>query len=469
MKYEKIYAIDTNIILDDARNFINLSDGGKNLIILPETVLDEVDIKKSGFDEINWQAREYTRISADEEMKGIRSFNQVKIVETHLLGVDILTISKDEYKADKVNTSGNIKNDRKILEVIQDLMQSPEYKDLIFISQDGMARKRSMSLGIRTEAMTLGGREIDYNFIKTVGVDEFPKDGEDIFTIYTKHKINYFNYVFVKDGQEKFACIQNNRIKYLEEDVLRKQEINPIGKEQLFYTNALLDDHYKIVVAEAKAGTGKTLLALSAAMKLVRDKTTQYNKIVYIRNSIESLQKGEDVGYLSGNDSKFEIYNFPLYDTLETIAEGMLKRSKENKPGKGNAETRKNGEAFSEELINEKVEQLVERYNVQTMWTGALRGRTIKNAIIVMDEVQNMSNSTGQLTLTRVDDTCRAFVLGSNRQIDNQYINKHTSALSTILSVTNETHPELNMFAVELVKVRRGEITEWAERIFSKE
>ncbi|MBP9616156.1 MAG: phosphate starvation-inducible protein PhoH, partial [Aliarcobacter sp.] len=68
MKFEKYYVLDTNILLEDATNIYKLSQEGKNLIVLPETVLDELDSKKSGFDEINFQAREFARILENSEI-----------------------------------------------------------------------------------------------------------------------------------------------------------------------------------------------------------------------------------------------------------------------------------------------------------------------------------------------------------------------------------------------------------------
>ena len=88
---------------------------------------------------------------------------------------------------------------------------------------------------------------------------------------------------------------------------------------------------------------------------------------------------------------------------------------------------------------------------------------------MIIDEAQNMANSTLQLILTRIDSSCKVIVLGSNRQIDNQYITKHTNGLSTLLKATKEEHEEINLFGVELKKVLRGPITAFAEKVFSKD
>ena len=78
MSFDKYYVLDTNILLEDARNIFKLSQDSKNLIILPETVLDEIDSKKSGFDEINFQAREFARILENSEIKSSLNSENLK-------------------------------------------------------------------------------------------------------------------------------------------------------------------------------------------------------------------------------------------------------------------------------------------------------------------------------------------------------------------------------------------------------
>jgi PhoH-like ATPase len=119
--------------------------------------------------------------------------------------------------------------------------------------------------------------------------------------------------------------------------------------------------------------------------------------------------------------------------------------------------------------VQEKIEKTIERYSIETMWVGELRGRTISDAVIIIDEAQNMSNKTMQMTLTRIDASCKVIVLGSNKQIDNFYINKHTNGLTTLLRATQDEYENVNMFSIQLNKVLRGPITEWAESIFSGE
>lgn len=476
-QYDKYYVIDTNIILQDAHSLITLSDSSQNLVIIPETVLDELDAKKSGFDEINYQAREFARLLSDAEVIDMHSvaddYKIIKIKINHGYNVRVDIISKEMYKVETSKTiASNILNDRKILEIAkfaQDHYLNDENRKsnkLEFLSLDIMARTRALSLNIPTT--TLRGKsddQFDYSFHKILEIDNDYSStyfsGKDIIEIDPEYKCYNFSYTFrLPSGREVLGAIHNGKIELIDEAEIRRQYVSPKNKEQLFFSNAIIDDRYQILVVDAKAGSGKTLLALSGAMKQVKKK--QYSKIIYIRNSIESLDKGEDIGYLSGNDEKFKIYNHPLMDSIEYIVRSEMKKTVNNKSGAKVSDVH-------QQAVQEKVEETVAKYGIETLWTGEARGRTITDAVIIIDEAQNMSNKTMQLMLTRIDSSCKVIVLGSNNQIDNFYINKHTNGLSTLLNSTQKEYSGIKMFSIQLNKVLRGPITEWAESIFTGE
>ena len=467
MNFEKYYLLDTNILLEDATNIFRLSDGSKNLIILSDTVLDELDSKKSGFDEINFQAREFARILENSKFISSEVFRDIKIIRVKIEGsfetiIDI--VSKDDYRVSSKNISLNILNDRKILELTQDIKE--HYKaDIMFLSMDIMARTRALSLDIKTDS--LHGKDnfdFDYNFIKYIDINfedlEF-LDNQEIIKYDKEHKENEYSYCFKirYSDQIVLASIQNKKIKILDEEEVRNQIITPLNKEQLFFSNAIINHFYNVLIVEAKAGSGKTLLALSGALKLVKQK--YFQKIIYIRNSIESLDKGEDVGYLPGLEEKFRIYNHPLMDSLDYIIRSEHKR-------KRNKRSEIPYTPLEDSEVNARVEQMISNYGIETMWVGEMRGRTLSNSFIIIDEAQNMSNKTMQMVLSRVDSSCKVVILGSNKQIDNFYVNKYTNALTTLLKSTQNDNNLVNIFAIKLEKVLRGPITEWAENIFSK-
>jgi hypothetical protein len=121
---------------------------------------------------------------------------------------------------------------------------------------------------------------------------------------------------------------------------------------------------------------------------------------------------------------------------------------------------------LEESEITARVDMLIKAYGIETMWVGEMRGRTLSNSFIIVDEAQNMSNKTMQMVLSRIDSSCKVVVLGSNKQIDNFYVNKYTNALTTLLKSTKNENPYVNLYAIKLKKVLRGPITQWAESIF---
>ena len=466
MSFEKIYVLDTNILLEDASNLFRLADDANNLIILPETVLDEIDTKKSGFDEINFQAREFARILENSNVIETKVDSGHKIVKVEIKGkreAIIEIISKDHYELDTKNVSLNIINDRKILEIAKFAQQYHNSSEITFLSLDIMARTRALSLDIPTDSLVGSNQEVfDYEYIKQIEIKfeqtEFLENAL-ITEFDSEYKPYNFSYCFKVKGSDQIilANIMNGRVVLLNEAEVRSQIVAPLNKEQLFFSNAILSHYFNVLIIEAKAGSGKTLLALSGALKLVRQK--EYQRIIYIRNSIESLDKGEDVGYLPGMEEKFAIYNHPLMDSLDYIVRTEYKKKRANK--------KEAYEELDDKEATARIDQLIENYSIETMWVGEMRGRTLSNAFVIIDEAQNMSNKTMQMVLSRIDSSCKVVVLGSNKQIDNFYVNKHTNALTTLLKSTKEQTDLVKIFAIKLQKVLRGPITEWAETIFS--
>lgn len=460
---KKCYSIDTNIILDNPSNIIKLYDNG-NTIIIPEVVIDELDNKKGGLDELGYHARQFARFLEEAEIISKEQKGDLLFIKTKIesLGIELYIVSKQEYKCESSKIALNILNDRKILEVTVDSQEF--FPDIIFISLDIMARTRALSLGINTETLKGKDQKLEFEFHKTVTVENVKtiKDGTDIYLVDPNYKPENYSYTLEDEttGQQRLFSVQNNHLFEVDESLLEKQSVKPINKEQKFFSNAILEDQANIILVDAKAGSGKTLLALSAAMRLVKLK--KYSKILYVRDSIESVDKGSEVGFLPGLAEKFAIYNHALYDSLKYIARNEIKKSKANTP-KSRSDAKE-----QEELITEKVDGYIKEYNIETGWPGEMRGRTFSDTIIIMDECQNMSGKTALLVISRIDKTCKLIAIGSNKQIDNMYTNKFINGLSTLLKASKDKHDEVTLFAGELNKVVRGPITEWAERIFEQ-
>lgn len=459
----KTFIIDTNVILDSVDNIYKLSDNGVNLIVIPEVVIDELDSKKSGFEEINFNARQFARLLEEGIITGNLPTGRLNGFYVKLSNptVNLLLLTKHSYECeDGKPVAVNIMNDRKILEVAKDYSQ--QYDNISqFISLDVMCRTRALTLGLNTDYLHGKDKALDFNFHKTVELDSIASvNNIDIFSVNPDHQPENYSYTLVEKetGRHFLGTTQNNKFVPLD-DKLNNRTIKALNKEQLFFLSALLDPHYNLVACEAKAGSGKTLLALTAAMDLVKAK--QFSRIIYIRNSIESTAKGEEVGFLPGLEEKFKIYNHPLYDTLRYIARTNLSKSNSNK-------SKANKTEVTDEAIEALVADYTAQFNIQTMWVGEMRGRTLSNAYVIVDEYQNCSSSTGQLILSRLDKDCKVVCIGSNRQIDNIYTNKYINALSGLLKAAKDSGHSINIFACELTKVLRGPLVEFAEKIYSK-
>jgi len=455
MNFEKIYVLDTNIILEDANQLIAIGQSGENLIVLPETVIDELDSKKSGFSEINFQAREFGRLLSEAEViktKKAGSKKDVTIMSVKVKDIFIDIVSFKDYGL--VDVDKSVINDRKIIKVAQfvtNYYEQPE--STILLSNDIMCRTRAISLNVKTEGQLRNKESLSNEFIKELTIDSSIFNSMEMKNIKeydSEYKIENYCYHFKStDGNEQLAYIVNEQINFIKEDELRKNIVKPLNVGQLFAMSGMLDERFAVCIIEALAGSGKTLLALAAGMKQVRQ--GKYDKIIYIRNSVESTDKAEEVGFLPGLEEKFKIYNYPLYDTLEFIAQKEMKK-KEN--------------VNIQDSIDSKVEEMITKYNIETMWNGSIRGRTISNAYVIVDEVQNFAKTSLQTVLSRMDKDSKVVCIGSNRQIDHPYVNKYTNGLSVLMKASKTEHDELNIFGTELNKVVRGKITEWTEKIF---
>lgn len=449
--------LDTNILLLDANNLLTL--GQTHTIVLPEIVLDEADSKKSGVSEIAYQARELGRILTKAEKISTTTENNLIISNLKYDNVNIEVVSLKKYP-DYSDTEPNIINDRKIIEVAL-AYQASSRVPIKFMSNDVMCRLRADSMGLpTTDLRHVEDRPIEFTKRMLLDSNTFSSlHNSKILDIDPDYKPENFNYLFEDSytGQVKLANIRNEYIDILGKETeaeLRRQDAPPQNAGQLFLSRAIQNSLTNIVVCEAKAGSGKTVSALSNAVQLV--KKGKYSSIIYIRNSVDDFgDKAEEIGFLSGNDEKVKVYLHPLDDTIDFLVRSNYKDSKLK------------GAEF-EEFIAEKVEEYKAKYRIEGMIGLGLRGRTFTNTIAIIDECQNMSKATMQKVLTRFGKDCKVILIGSNNQIDNPYLTKYTNGLSVIMDAAKDRSDLVQMHVVPLNKVLRSPLAEWAEHIFTK-
>ena len=458
MSVKKVYVLDTNIILHNTNFIKELCDNGNNIIVIPETVLIELEDFKKNFTELGYQARSFARMLASCKVVEVDSNADVRVVKMRFEDtIAIHLFSKNSYESDMNATFLNESNDKRIVEAAAAAKEYYTKYKVIFLSLDVYARMFGLFHNVTVESLREDRSDVpEFEFVKQLNVDSAlfnTLDKKLIGEYDPEHKSGNYSYEFMSsDGNSAHAIISPGGIIHMlnEELDFRGLEVKPINLKQKFFMKALLSNMYDIHVIDARAGSGKTLMAFVAAMRLVSKGS--YEKIVYVRNSIESVDKGADVGYLSGNDEKFRIYNMALYDTLEFIAKKKMKR--------------RDSTQEPQMAIEKKVQELITKYNIEKLWPGEARGRTLSNAIVILDEWQNSSNNTTQLILSRLDNNCKAIVIGSNRQIDNMYLNRYNNGLTSLLKQTKKEQTHISLFAIELDKSVRGKFSHFADEIF---
>lgn len=452
--------LDTNILLLDAENLLTL--GKDYTIVLPETVLDEIESKKSDENpNLRYQVREFGRITAREEdlpieQKRIDEHYTMTIVPSLIDGIRTETVSLNAYP--EFQTA---RNDSRIIYVAR--LYEDLYGNVTFMTNDGMCKKRAKSYGLNVTDLKLVNTETT-EFIKEVEVSNevfSVLHNKAITSVDFDHKTENYNYIFtdITTGQKKLANVRNGYIDVLGKETekeLRRQDASPKNVGQLFMARAIQNPQIDIILCDAAAGTGKTLTAFSNAIQLV--KRGEYKGITYIRTSVDDVEKAEENGFRSGNEEKDAPFFGPVEDTLGTIIRG---RYKDNK---------RKGAEF-EEFIQEQMAEAMIRYNIKSITTLGLRGRTFPDdEIVIVDEAQNYSGNSLQKTITRSGKHVKWIIVGSNRQIDHPYVTRHNSGLSILLEEARHVPKEdIKIYAVPLSKILRSPIAEFGERVFSKE
>lgn len=444
--------LDTNILLLNADNILTIGD----VVVIPETVLAETDKHKGGFDEINFQARAVARLLDEAEVVTTIRTDGCTSTELLLQGKVIKIVALDKYEADAEEYGGN---DRRIIEVAKKL-------GCPLMTNDTHMKFQAIAGGVETTSLQLVDDE-EPEFVKELTIED-PEvfrtlHNSSILGVDPEYKIENYSYLFTCDytGQVKLSTIHNGHISIIGKDTeqkLRQQEAPPMNTEQLLLSKAIQDPLIDLVLVEARAGSGKTVTAISNAIALMKLHRDKYTSIIYVRNSVVDLgSKDEDTGFVSGNEEKVNRFLHPLEDTLDFLVRKKIK-TKGKKPDE------------VETLVAEGIEELRVKYKIQSMITNDMRGRTFPGAIVVVDEPQNMGTNTMQKVLTRMGKGTKVILTGSQKQIDSFYINKYNNGLAILLDEAKQRKlaTEVSIFAVNLHKVLRSPLSEFAEDLFSK-
>ena len=430
---KKTFILDTNVLLYDADCLLSFDD---NNIIIPLIVLEELDEHKRRPDEVGKNARRSVRMldkfrekgSLDE---GIQLDNGGTLT---ILGSDKITSSFPFSQDLDMSTVDNI------ILAMSKCLQATRKEKVILVTKDINVRVKCDALGINCEDFNKH-KIIDKSEGLYTGVRRANVSQELIDEIYVKKEIPFPHDILVDEiYPNEFLVLKDQAsgqgsaiVRYIKsQDVLRLiPEIKnswgliPRNKEQKFSFDILFDDDIRLVTLVGKAGTGKTLLAAAAALEQSFSKNAKYKKVV-ISRPIQAV--GKDIGYLPGDVyDKMAPWIAPIRDNLRYL--------------------------FGDD--KDTLDMYVESGKIEIEAITYIRGRSISDAIIIIDEAQNLTTHELKTIITRVGENTKIILTGDIDQIDNTYLD----ATSNGLSYTVEKFKDYNIAAhVTLLKGERSEL-----------
>lgn len=435
----KIFILDTNVILHDHTCIYQFQD---NDIILPITVLEELDKFKRGNDLINFQAREFTRLL--DEIVGDELFNGGKPLG---IGKGKLRIETGKPFSEILKTSFREDiPDHRILSIAEYTAKAYPKRKTILVSKDINLRMKAKSLGIQAEDYKTD-QVTDENILdKTVTTFENFSDPL-IEVLYNQGSfavdevktglVPEANECFIFKGSSSSALARydskSKRIYRIEKK--SAYGIKPRNAEQTFSLNMLMDPEVKLMALTGKAGTGKTLLALAAAIEQHRS----YEQILLARPIVALSNR--DIGYLPGDAAeKISPYMQPLFDNLAVI--------------KHNFNPRSNEYMLIEDMIKE------ERLNITPL--AFIRGRSLSNAFFIIDEAQNLTPHEIKTIITRAGEGTKMVFTGDLWQIDSPYLDMKSNGLAYM---TDKMRNQELFAHINLVKGERSYLAELASNL----
>lgn len=408
----KLFVLDTNVILHDARSFQNFEEHD---VALPITVLEELDRFKKGNEDINFQAREFLR-QIDQMTGDVLSEEGAQLGENqgHLR---VVITNEIDHRLHQVFLHDS--PDNRILNTALHLQHFVKERRVILITKDTNLRMKAKSLGLQAQdyisdkiesfdSLYTGRRTLEnittdqidrfYQDSGYVQLDDFPEVAEPIA-----------NENFVLKNGSKSVLATFNR----EDQILRRIEkfspygIKPRNAEQVFAIRALMDDNIKLVTLAGKAGTGKTLLALSSALAC----SSAYRQILLARPVVPLSNR--DLGYLPGDISaKMDPYMQPLFDNLSVIRHQFNDTDKEA----------------------QRINRMLEQEKLVITPLAYIRGRSLQRMYMIVDEAQNLTPHEVKTIITRAGEGTKIVFTGDIYQIDHPYLDSLSNGLSYMIN-----------------------------------
>ena len=234
---EKVYVLDTNIILQNLQNLYKISDNKTNHIVVPETVLLELEDKKKLSSELGYYSREFARLLAKMKIKEVDYKLGFKVVKLFNEEINIDIISKDKYDTviEQIHISES--NDKRIIEVASIAQEYYKGCQTIFLSLDVYARTFALFKSIKTETLHDDKSTVPkFNFVKSIEFDSSlfnSLENKDITLVDSEYEAENFAYSFESsDGNVEYAIIHDKRVDVLKENDFKALNVKPVNLKQ---------------------------------------------------------------------------------------------------------------------------------------------------------------------------------------------------------------------------------------------
>ncbi len=412
-KEKKIFILDTSVILFEHNSILNFAEHD---IGIPITVLEELDNFKKGNDTKNFEAREFIRLIdklAKDQM--LHKWNPLNGKSKGNFKVLMETGSNGTLDANKVFNEH--KADHRILNSALLLQKEEKDRQIILVSKDINLRLKAKSLGLHAEDYTTGKvQNLSSLYSGKTVIDDVDPDVIDL--LYEKGycppedllgdaSLTKNHYYILRSGKKSILAFYNSANGMVEHVEKRSvYGIKPRNAEQAFAIHAVTKPEIKLVTMQGVAGTGKTLIALAAALEQKRE-----FKQIYLARPIVPLSN-KDIGYLPGDiKSKLNPYMEPLWDNLKFIQNQYSESDKEYSK-------------ITEMVTNEKLVITPLAY---------IRGRSLSNICFIVDEAQNLTPHEVKTIITRAGENTKIIFTGDIFQIDTPYLDSQSNGLSYLI------------------------------------
>jgi PhoH-like ATPase len=434
------YILDTTVLLYDAQALFKF---GSDNVIVPITVIEDIDHFKKDQSETGRNARQTSRYLDEMRQKS----SVVKGIRLDSGGtLFVRSGSSTTLRRMPGALQSDVRGSR-ILAIALDVMQESTDVPTIFVTKDLNLRIKADALGLRVEDYESDKVDIEelYSGYRTLTVERSViaafRDQGSVATPERLFPNEYVTFIAADDPEftaaGRFDAEAGTVVRLLSEHSRESWRITPRNREQQFAMDALLCDGIQLVTLVGKAGTGKTLLAVAASLFKTVDENI-YGRVLISR---PTLPMGKDIGFLPGTvEEKLTPWMYPIADNVELI---MRKDSRANRPIRGFAELVDMGILVIEPLTY-------------------IRGRSIHNQYLIIDEAQNLTPHEIKTIITRVGDGTKIVVTGDPYQIDNPYIDSSSNGLTYVVERFKN---EAIAAHVTLTKGERSKLSELAANL----